>query len=78
MTNEQKQELKNALTGYRHVNAATRKRLRALGFTVEIGRKHTKIRYGSRLRAIPTSPSDNRSGLNTALDLIRMVEEMAA
>ena len=78
MSNEEKRELKNALIGYRHINAATQKRLRALGFSIEIGKKHTKIRYGKRLYVMPASPSDHRSGLNAAMNLIRMVEETAA
>ena len=78
MSNEEKRALKNALIGYRHINAATQKRLRALGFSIEIGKKHAKIRYGKRLYVMPASPSDHRSGLNAAMKLIRMVEETAA
>lgn len=67
-----KEKLKFLLRGYRHMNSSIKKGLKALGFSVEIGKKHHKIYYGTDHNhpfTISASASDNRSGLNIAHQL---------
>ena len=71
-----KKSLKTALKQYRTMTATIRSKLNTLGFTVEPGRKHIKIYYGtdrSRWALIASTASDVRAGIGVATHVFRIL-----
>ena len=77
MSRMDKERLKAKVTGYKRFNASLERFLRTYGLVVVSQNAHVKVvrtdeRGGSVI--MPKTPSDRRSGLNTALQLIRLIE----
>ena len=68
------QKLKSALKGYKNVSSSMRQLLTELGFVISEEGKHYKLTYygdGRYWTTIAKSPSDNRTGTNVALTIIK-------
>lgn len=68
------QELKAALKGYKNVSGSLRQLLSEIGFIITEEGKHYKLTYygdGRYWTTIAKTPSDNRSGMNVALTIIK-------
>lgn len=66
---QRKQRVKNLFKGYRTLTGAMRQEMMRMGFQIAEDGKHYKITYGGDSRytvTIGKTPSDNRSGSNTA------------
>ena len=75
MTDETRSHLKAIFRQYRRMTPGLKSELEKMGFIVETGGKHIKIRYGPKKAALSVTPSDYRTGLNTAMQLSRMLRE---
>ena len=75
MTDATKSHLKAIFRGYRRMTPGLKSELEKMGFIVENGGKHIRIRYGPKKTALSMTPSDYRTGLNTAMQLSRMLRE---
>ena len=68
-----REELKEVLSGYKGINDRSRQQLENLGFTISEEGKHYKLVYYSDERyntSIAKTPSDSRSGINAAKQII--------
>lgn len=66
---QRKQQVKTLFKGYKNVTGTMRQELAELGIAIHDDGKHYKLLYGDDPRymvTIPKTPSDNRSGSNTA------------
>lgn len=71
---ERGEQLKRILRGYRAMTGAMKKELLDMGFIISEDGKHYKLTYYGDERYLATlakTPSDNRSGLNVATEMIR-------
>lgn len=69
-------ELKNALKSYSGMTKTLRRKLSSLGFTITDGGKHYKLYFREDKHhsyTLSKTPSDSRSGLNFATDVLRMI-----
>ena len=72
--NERTEKLKALLKGYKNLSAAMKRELQQLGFTINEEGKHCKLTYygdGRYTAILPKTPSDERSGLNSATTVIK-------
>lgn len=68
------QRLKVELKGYKNISSSLRQLLSEMGFVIEEQGKHYKLTYFGDTRywtTIAKTPSDNKSGTNVALTIIR-------
>lgn len=69
------EKIKKIFKDYRGINGSMRSELQRMGFLIEDGGKHYKLYLKEEGRdifvAIPKTPSDHRSGMNTSSDIIR-------
>ena len=74
---EQKaQTLKSTLKGYKNVSATMKKMFTDLGFVITEEGKHYKLTYygdGRYMTTLAKTPSDNRTGMNQALYIIKQM-----
>ena len=73
---KRKQRVKELLKGYKNLTGAMRQELQDLGFEISDGGKHYKVTYRGDSRYVMTlgkTPSDNRSGANSASQIIKKV-----
>lgn len=71
---ERAEQLKSLLKGYKAMSGTVKRSLQDMGFVITDEGKHYKLTYygDSRYKtSLAKTPSDNRSGLNTAADIIR-------
>ena len=71
-----RESIKSLFRNNRCMTAKVCRQLEKLGFTIEKGRKHFKLYYGADRNhpyIVSSTPSDYRSGLNTALLLASAV-----
>ena len=74
IASQKAQKLKSALKGYKNVSSSMRQLLTELGFVISEEGKHYKLTYygdGRYWTTIAKSPSDNRTGTNVALTIIK-------
>lgn len=74
LASKRSEQLKTILRGYRNLSGAQKRDLESLGFTITKDGGHYKLRYKDDERYMATlaaTPSDNRSGDNIALEIIR-------
>ena len=80
MSKVEKEALKRTMTGYKHFNASLERFLDSYGIVVVSRNSHVKVRrsdgFGGTV-TLPATPSDHRSGMNSALQLIRLLEAAA-
>ena len=72
--NERAEELKVLLKGYKNVSGSMKRTLQDIGFTITEDGKHYKLTYfgdGRYMVTLGKTPSDGRSGLNTATTIIK-------
>ena len=72
--NERSTQLKNLLRGYKAMSGAMKRTLQDMGFVITEEGKHYKFTYYGDSRYMATlakTPSDNRAGMNIALEIIR-------
>ena len=77
MTDAMKRRLKAMFRGYRRMTPELKSELEGMGFIVENGGKHIRIRYGPNKMTLSMTPSDYRTGLNTAMQLSRPIPSSA-
>ena len=68
------QMLKSTLKGYKNVSATMKKLFAELGFVVTEEGKHYKLTYygdGRYWTTVAKTPSDNRTGMNQAMHIIK-------
>lgn len=73
---EKAQKLKTAMVGYKNLSSALKRQLKELGFDISDDGKHYKLVYfgdGRYTITVPKTPSDERSGSNTASIIINKV-----
>lgn len=77
LSEEEKQILISTLNGFRRFDKSMKRRLSHIGFTIEKGRKHIKIKYKHSPHIFFTSAtgSDHRNGINLAKDIIRKINK---
>lgn len=71
---ERAEELKVLLKGYKNVSGSMKRTLQDIGFTITEDGKHYKLTYfgdGRYMATLGKTPSDGRSGLNTATTIIK-------
>lgn len=71
---ERAEELKVLLKGYKNVSGSMKRTLQDIGFTITEDGKHYKLTYfgdGRYMVTLGKTPSDGRSGLNTATTIIK-------
>lgn len=71
---EKTEQLKKLLKGYKSMTGAMKKTLQEMGFVISEEGKHYKLTYYGDNRYCATlakTPSDNRSGMNVAMEMIR-------
>ena len=71
---ERAEELKVLLKGYKNVSGSMKRTLQDIGFTITEDGKHFKLTYfgdGRYMVTLGKTPSDGRSGLNTATTIIK-------
>ena len=69
LSEERKKRIKDLFKGYKNLTGAMRQELQSLGFEITEAGKHYKVTYGGDQRYMVTvgkTPSDNRSGSNSA------------
>ena len=76
LSDERKQRIKALFKGYKNLTGAMRQELLSLGFEITEAGKHYKITYRGDPRYMVTvgkTPSDNRSGSNSAAIISKMM-----
>lgn len=71
---EKAQTLKATLNGYKSLNGSKKRILSDLGFEINEDGRHYKLTYygdGRYMATLAKTPSDNRSGMNIALEMIK-------
>ena len=71
---ERSEQLKNLLKGYKTMSSSMRRTLQDMGFVITEEGKHYKLTYygdGRYMTTLAKTPSDNRTGMNTALEMIK-------
>ena len=71
---ERAEQLKNLLRGYKTISATMKRTLQDMGFVINEDGKHYKLTYYGDARYMATlakTPSDNRSGINIAKEIIK-------
>lgn len=71
---EKAEQLKNLLKGYKVMTGSMKKILQEMGFIISEEGKHYKMTYYGDARywaTLAKTPSDNRSGMNVAMEIIR-------
>lgn len=71
---ERSEQLKRTLKGYKKMSGSMRRTLQDMGFVITDDGKHYKLTYygdGRFWTTLGKTPSDNRSGINIALEIIR-------
>lgn len=71
---ERSEQLKNLLKGYKTMSGSMKRTLQDMGFVITEGGKHYKFTYygdGRYMATLAKTPSDNRSGMNIALEMIK-------
>lgn len=71
---ERAEQLKNLLRGYKTISATMKRTLQDMGFIINEDGKHYKLTYYGDARYMATlakTPSDNRSGINIAKEIIK-------
>lgn len=71
---ERSDQLKNLLRGYKTMSGSMKRTLQDMGFVITEEGKHYKLTYygdGRYMATLAKTPSDNRSGMNIALEIIK-------
>lgn len=68
---DRSEQLKNLLRGYKTMSGAMKRTLQDMGFVITEEGKHYKLTYYGDRRYLAKTPSDNRSGMNIALEIIK-------
>ena len=71
---ERSDQLKNLLRGYKTMSGSMKRTLQDMGFVITEEGKHYKFTYygdGRYMATLAKTPSDNRSGMNIALEIIK-------
>lgn len=71
---ERSDQLKNLLRGYKNLSGSMKRTLQDMGFVITEDGKHYKLTYYGDRRYMATlakTPSDKRSGMNIALEMIK-------
>lgn len=71
---ERAEQLKSLLKGYKTMSASMKRTLQDMGFVITEEGKHYKLKYygdGRYMTTLAKTPSDNRSGINIALEIIK-------
>lgn len=72
--NDRSEQLKNSLRGYKTMSGSMKRTLQDMGFVITEEGKHYKFIYygdGRYMATLAKTPSDNRSGMNIALEIIK-------
>lgn len=72
--NDRSEQLKNSLRGYKTMSGSMKRTLQDMGFVIIEEGKHYKFIYygdGRYMATLAKTPSDNRSGMNIALEIIK-------
>ena len=72
--NDRSEQLKNLLRGYKTMSGSMKRTLQDIGFVITEEGKHYKFTYygdGRYMATLAKTPSDNRSGMNIALEIIK-------
>jgi hypothetical protein len=73
-TDERSKQLKNLLKGYKTMSGSMKHTLQDMGFVITEGGKHYKLTYygdGRYMATLAKTPSDSRSGINIASEIIK-------
>lgn len=76
LARENAEKIKSLLKGYKNVSASIKQELISMGFTITDEGKHYKLFFHNDRRycyVIPKTPSDHRSGMNAAADIIKNI-----
>lgn len=71
---DRSEQLKNLLRGYKTMSGSMKRTLQDMGFVITEEGKHYKFTYygdGRYMATLAKTPSDNRSGMNIALEIIK-------
>lgn len=71
---DRSEQLKNLLRGYKTMSWSMKRTLQDMGFVITEEGKHYKFTYygdGRYMATLAKTPSDNRSGMNIALEIIK-------
>ena len=77
MSRAEKEKIKTNLAGYRHFNTSLCHLLAAYGLMAIVGKTHIRVTRIDGFGGVVTlskTPSDSRCGMNTALQIIRLIE----
>lgn len=73
---ERGEQLKNLLKGYKKMSGSIKRTLQDMGFVITEEGKHCKLTYygdGRYMATLAKTPGDNKSGMNLALEIIKMM-----
>ena len=76
LSDERKQKIKSLFKGYKSISGTMKQELADMGFELTEAGKHYKLTYRGDSRYLVTigkTPSDNRSGSNTASEISKIM-----
>ena len=75
MDKKQRNVIKQTFKNYRNMTSDVRRTLSSVGIQAEKRKKHWVLKYENKIFICPSSASDQRSGMNLALEICRVLSE---